>query len=90
LTGAKSLRMNLATTGKVKGLKVLVRADQPTGLLVASLTPKSGRASIARVQTAHTKKLTGVHDLFVSVTGKSGAAVINWLTFQLIPGKKKM
>jgi len=72
----------------VKGLKILLRADQPGGPLVASLTPKSGRSSTARVQTAHTKKLTGVHDLFVSVTGKSGAVVMNWLTFQLIPSKK--
>jgi hypothetical protein len=84
-TGSKTLRINLSTTGKPKGLKILVRIDQPTGALLASLTP----GSKARIQTAHTKKIAGVHDLFVSVTGKSGAATLNWLTFQLLPSKKK-
>jgi hypothetical protein len=88
-TGAKALRIQLAgTAANAKGLKIRVRADSADGTIIGTINPTTGRRAVKpHVQTAHARKLTGVHDIYLQVLGRSGTVEMGWFSFQLIPSK---
>jgi hypothetical protein len=87
--GARSIRIQLiSATGK--SIRIRVRADSANGPLLATLSPGTGRRALTpHVQTTHAKKLTGVHDVYVQVIGRSGGVTLDWFSFQLLPPKVK-
>lgn len=87
-TGVKTLKVELANAATKMGLKIQFRADSLTGPLIATLTPSKGkRGATLHMQSAHAKKITGVHDLFISIVGKTGQVDLDWFSFIPLPPK---
>ena len=88
--GAKLLRLQLASLSKTPGFKIQLHADSVAGPILATLAPAGGKAAARyHSQTARMKKLTGVHDLYLVFTGKTGSVALSWFTFVPQPAKVK-
>jgi len=80
--GAKLLQMNLAVTGRARGLRIQVRLDSIAGPVLATLTPHGGAFHL---QSARTRAAAGLHTLYALVIGRSGRLEVDWLMFVPAP-----
>ena len=85
-TGVKLLEMNLAVPGPLRGVKIVLRLDSAAGPILATLRPSRGRFGAAlHTQTARAKRITGVHDVYILILGRSGTIQLDSFTFTPLP-----
>jgi hypothetical protein len=82
--------MQLAAVGKPTGLRVQVRLDNAKGKTIGTVFPpgsKQGKSS--KMRTAHVKKVTGVHDVYLVFVGHSGEVSVQSFQFVAPASKSK-
>ena len=86
--GVNGLDMQLGSDDNNQGLRIQVRLDSATGPLLGTVRPPAGKkGKSARIELAHIKKVTGVHDVYLVFVGKKGQLDVQTFNFVAPPSK---
>lgn len=88
-TGVRSISVDLGALGRT-GIRVELRLDSPTGTRIGSLGIHAGRRGRPmRVQSARVRHITGVHDLYLVLIGRTGQVTVQSFVFMQPPQKRR-
>lgn len=90
-SGAAAFEMALAAVGKQTGMRVQVRLDNAKGAVLGTVRPPAGKQSRSAkmMSTRVSKKVTGVHDLYLVFVGQKGELSVQSFQFVAPAAKAK-